>query len=333
MTRAIEDYLAPVGELDRKTYIGGSDAAAVMGLGAYGKTPYTVWLSKTGQAIEDIDPERERFFARRKRFEPLIVEMLREEFSAEIIGVNQRYTNSNLPGYFASEIDFEWIDPETGLIENGEIKTVSPFAYGVKQGWGEAGTDEVPIQYAAQAVHGLGVTGRRKTIIAALVGFDNMTFYQINRDEDLIKDMQARCRTFWEENVLKRIEPEPIVLDDLKSMLLMRPGRPVELDDKCVQILRDIETARLEKKLIEDEAVPELEFQLLSYLRTQWGLQEDETIIDNAIMTRGGRPVATWKRQGGAYLDQKKLKNEHPDLVDKYTKRTLFRVLRMVKPK
>jgi hypothetical protein len=75
-----------------------------------------------------------------------------------------------LEPYLAAEIDFEWEvtpaiaddfdlpDELVGTIQNGEVKTVHPFA---GHAFGEAESDEIPIEYAAQAMHGLMVTGRQ----------------------------------------------------------------------------------------------------------------------------------------------------------------------------
>ena len=137
------EKLQSVGDLDRRTYLGGSNAGAVMGLGAYGNTPLTCYLAKIGEGAEESDPKRELFLQRRKRWEGPIIEMLREEFDGEIVAVNPRYRDSEYD-FLAAEIDFEWRDAD-GSIQNGEIKTVSPFAYGERDGWGDAGNERPPI--------------------------------------------------------------------------------------------------------------------------------------------------------------------------------------------
>jgi predicted phage-related endonuclease len=325
-----------IGEPDRTTYIGGSDAAAVVGFGAYGKTPYTTWLAKTKQEIEVITPEKRKFFDRRKRFEPLIVEMLREECDAEIINVGKRYYDSEYD-FMAAEIDFEWRDPETGLIENGEIKTVDPRAFGEKHGWGDAGTDEVPIHYAAQCVHGLGVTKRNKTLLVPLVGFDTMLFYQINRDDEMIADMRHRCVRFWMDNVLGMVEPDPLVIEDLEKMLLKREGIPVLLGGEQREILREIKAFSEQEKLARERKA-DRRYDLLLWLCKQWGAPTPEVMPkDNALLqiTDDGAPVtiAKFSRQVTTRIDSDRLKLELPDVVRKYSKATETRVLRTIKPK
>ena len=96
---------------DRTKYIGGSNAAAIMGLGAYEQTPLGVYMVKTGQSIEVMDEQKKLFLNRRKRWEGPIVEMLREEFDGEIVTINRRYQDSEYD-FMAAEIDFEWRDHE-----------------------------------------------------------------------------------------------------------------------------------------------------------------------------------------------------------------------------
>lgn len=318
----------------RARFIGGSDAAAVMGLGAYGRTPYTTWLQKTGQLPTDaIDPEKKKFFERRKRFEPLIVQMLREEFEVDIEFVNRRYVDTQ-HDFLAAEIDFEWVDPESGELCGGEIKTVSPFAFGERHGWGEPGTDEIPVHYAAQIVHGMGIRGYKKSVCAALVGFDTMLFYPVQRDDVLIRDMRDKCVRFWNEHVLTGIPPDPHTFEDLQHMLLnRRRGRAVPAS---AEILALIDKRMLASDAVKtaEEQVEEFNFQILDAVRKTLDLPEGIDLPDDKIvLTNEFGPIASYNKQRGSSLDQKRLKADKPDLVKEYTREYYFRALRKLKQK
>lgn len=321
---------------DRRTWLGGSDAGAIMGVGAkFGgeqQTPYTVWLKKTSEKREELDPQKEKFFRRRKRWEPVIVEMLREEFDAEIVSVNQRYTDLEHP-FLAAEIDFEWRDPADGSIQNGEIKTVSPFAFGENQGWGEAWTDEVPIYYVAQCMHGLGVMRRRTCILAAMVGIDNMIFYRVERDDETIAGMREKCIKFWNEHVLPRIPPDPHTMDDMMALFARVNGRPVECAPEIVDKLHQLAEIRASIKAYELDK-DTVTFEIADYVRQQWGITDPQTpaqLIDNALLMRGGAQIGSWKKQRGASLDQKRFREEHPDLHAGYMREHWFRPIRIKK--
>lgn len=316
---------------DRTKYIGGSNVGAVMGVGAYEQTPLSVYMVKTGQSLEAMDETTKLFLARRKRWEGPIIEMLREEFDAEIVAINKRYRDSQFP-YLACELDFEWRDND-GRIQDGEIKTVSPFAFGDRGGWGEAGTDEIPIHYAAQVMHGLGMTGRSVCIVAAMVGLDNMVFYRVERDDATIAEMRERCILFWENNVLARIPPEPISMQDIVRLTTKMRGKPVEINNDIKAKLDQLINIRASKKGIEF-AEEEIGFEVFNFVRKAWGEPVTEVADlspDNAVLMYDGKKYATWNRQRGVWLDQKRLKEEKPELVKAYQKENFFRVLRIAK--
>ncbi len=321
--------LADVGQIDRRTYIGGSDIAKILGIDPYGGTPLTCYLAKIGEAQGTMDPEKKKFLERRKRWEGPIVEMLREEFAVNIVAVNARYVDPFQP-FMAAEIDFEWAD-EHGEIQNGEIKTVSPFAFNEGAGWGEAGTDEIPVHYHAQVQWGLGVKQRQTCIVAAMAGLDTMVFYRVERDEETITGMREAAVSFWRDHVLAKLPPEPITMGDALALFRRRNGRPVELDDQAAAAFENLRLIRSELKTLEgDEA--ECELEVAKAICKAWGVPDgDEPPEDNAVLTHKGRTLGKWARGRGAYLDQKKLAVDHPEIKVAYTVPTAFRTFRFNK--
>jgi len=326
---ALETPAAPV--VDRRAFIGGSDAAAIMGLGAYGQTAYTVYLKKIAETPEELDPKQRKFLERRKRFEPQIVAMLREEFDAEIVSVNQRYIDSEHP-FLAAELDFEWRDAD-GEIQNGEIKTVHPMAFGEQHGWGEPGSDEIPVNYAAQVMHGMGVARRRSCVVAAMIGIDDMIFYRVTRDEETITAMRSKLVEFWTNHVLARVPPAPQDWLDMMAMFAKVNGRPVEVSEEIVKKLSLLQGVRANLKAMEGDEET-LKFEIADFVRLAWNIQDPATpvqAIDNAELRFNGRPIATWKAQRGSHLDQQGLKAKHPEIVAAFTRDHFFRAIRIKK--
>lgn len=321
---------ADVGAIDRRTYLGGSDAAAILGLDPYGKTPLTVYLAKRGELETGApDPEREKFLKRRKRWEEPIVAMLREEYDGEIMAVNARYIDQEHQ-FLAAEIDFEWVDAD-GVIQNGEIKTVSPFAFNEAAGWGDAGTDQIPVHYAAQVLHGLGVKRRDVCIVAALAGLDTMVFYRVERDEQAIADLRAAEVAFWHDHVLAGVPPEPITLADAQRLFSRRNGRPVEVDEETAGKIEHLRQARGKLKAIEGDA-KELELDVARAICKAWGVEDGaEPPEDSAIITRGGRKIATWARGRTTSIDQKGLAAAHPEIITQFKREHHFRAFRFPK--
>jgi putative phage-type endonuclease len=298
---------------DRRKFIGGSDVAAVLGFSKF-RTPYDVYLSKTSDNAEEIDPAKKKFLERRKRWEPVVVQMLKEELEAKITNVNLRYVDKE-HSFLAAEIDAE--AEEEGEIINVEVKTVSPFAYGERHGWGEPGSGDVPIDYEAQVQHGLGVTGRRKAVLVAMVGLDSMVFYPIMRDDATLAMMREALVAFWNGHVLPKVAPDPKRLTDLHKMyrtakdgLVLVP--PAEIASKAMR-LRSLQ-AQVDALQMEGEA---LEFDIKRAMGEAEGLEVD------------GRKIVSWKEQNWTRLDHEALKRDR--IYSKYSLTGKHRVFKTLK--
>lgn len=338
-----------VGNLDRLTYLGGSDAANILGIGY--KTPVELYFEKINPLSHE---ERERnsnkkIFKRGKRLEPIVIDILAEDYP---IKITKRSTDESPNRYvdwrydfMAAEIDFEFevtkefndsiggIIPDEliGTIQNGEVKTVSPMA---AHKWGESGTDEVPIEYAAQSMYGLMITERRLCLYAVLIGMEEngILIYIVYRDDETIAAMREKSVKFWLENVIKRVPPEPVDLSDMMRLFSKTKGRPVNIDENIASLLAQREALK-QKSNAFDEQAKELEFQICMSIRNQWGLSPDDDVADNASIIYDGKEIATWKAQSRAGIDSAALREDYPDIAKKYTKQSHFRVLRLKKSK
>lgn len=320
-----------VGEIDRKTYIGGSDIAAILGLDPYGKTPLKVYMAKRGELQGQMDPEKELFLKRRKRWEGPVLEMLKEEYGGNIVAFNQRYVDDEFP-FMAAEIDFEWAD-ENGELQNGEIKTVSPFAFmSSGGGWGDQGTDEIPINYLCQVMYGLGIKKRQRCVLAAMVGLDNMVFYQIEADPELIADIRKKVADFWFNHVVPGVEPDPITMSDVTLAMRKFSGKPVDLDAEALANLREMANARAMKESSE-AAAKDFEFKVAKFVLDAYKCATEAEFDGNAELRFGGEKVGTWNKQKHSHLDQQALAEQHPEIKKALTISKMIRVMRITKPK
>ena len=167
--------------MNRVGFIGGSDIAAILGVSKW-KTPYALWCEKMGQASETVTQEKEKIFSRGKRLEPYIVQMVADDYGMVATDRNWIYTDQE-HDFFRCEVDVEFGEYENR--ENGEIKTVHPFA---SREWGEELTDDLPLAYVAQCQWGLMVTEREVCHVFALIG-DDLRRYKVTRDERVIEAM------------------------------------------------------------------------------------------------------------------------------------------------
>lgn len=304
-----------VGTLDRSTYLGSSDIAAVLGISKWG-TPLTVWREKMGMPTEEPDEERQALFRRGKRFEPVIFEMLEEDLGMKAERRNCRYRDPEYP-WMAAEIDGEiQIDGEW---VNLEAKSVHTFQTG---SWGEEGTDEIPIYYYAQAVYGLMLTGRRRTIFAVLFGGDNLVLYEVHRDDETIAGMRRQAVAFWHNHVLAQTPPDPITYEDVCSLLRRDADTIIEADQALAQKLAAYKLAKAEEKAAAGR-VEEMKYQIGLAV-----LGADALAIPSRkpkhVITVAGLPAMTIAYQQQVRIDSDAVRSRHPAVAAECSKTSSF---------
>lgn len=317
---------------DRSTFLGGSDAAAVMGLSPWA-TPVELWLQKTGrQPKEAPDAAALRRYERGHRLEPFIRDMViakleERGLEVELLACNERYVDPEHP-FLSCEIDFELrltgavqIGDDLVMLDgehiNADAKSVTGFA---RKKWGAEDTEDVPIEYAVQFMHGLMITGRRYCLVAALRSFDDVDIFWTVRDDDTIAGLRPKLVSFWLDHVVPDVAPDPFKFSDIKALFPVDNGLAVEatqeVADKVAQ-LADVK-ARIREYEGTEEA---LTFEIAHF------------ISPHTRLTHAGRDVMTWKGQSDTRLDSTLLKTEQPDLWKQYARTKVVRVLRFVKPK
>ncbi len=297
--------LNQVGELDRSLYIGGSDAAAILGLSPW-KTTLDVYLDKVVGKNEEVDASKAKIFARGKRMEPYIIDLFAEETGLVIARRGCRYQHPEYP-FLCAEIDAE---AESG--ENIEIKTVHPFA---SKDWGIMDTDDIPVYYAAQAMHGLMVTGKQVCIFGAMIGMDDFRTYRVERDEDVITSLRQKEINFW-NMVQNHTPPEPQTTSDAERLFKKDNGSAVEADENTIETILTLKELKAQKKELE-AAIDGEEAKLKIAMK------------DASIITMSGNPLATWKCQVTNRFNQKEFQEAHPALFEQFKRQSESRVLRL----
>ena len=167
----------------RSQYIGGSDAAAVVGLNSF-SSPYSLWAEKTGRIpgfAGNLATEVGTFL------EEFVAQKFAQETGKKVRKSNQSFFNSDYPWAIAN-IDREIVGEDAGL----EIKTTDSMNLKrFKDG-------EYPENYYAQMVHYLAVTGKKRWYLAVLIGNKEFKWFTLERDEDEIAALMAAEESFWE---------------------------------------------------------------------------------------------------------------------------------------
>jgi predicted phage-related endonuclease len=317
---------------DRGKHIGGSNVAAILGVSPY-QTPLEFWQVFTGRKpAPEPDKWQQRRFDRGHKLEPFIRDMVVQRLQddglqVELLRCNARYYGVDHP-WMTCEIDFELrvtgevlINDELVTFDgehiNADAKSVSGFA---RFKWGEQHTEEVPIEYAAQFAWGLGLTGRRYCLVAALRSFDDVDIYWTVRDDETISGMVAKVTQFWTECVLGDQQPDPFTFDDINDLFPTDNGQAIEATDEIAEKVGQYRQIKAQVKDWE-ESLKALQFELGDY------------ISPHSRLTKNGRDLLTWRAQTDTRLDQEALEEAHPDLVKQFKRTKVIRVMRLASTK
>lgn len=296
----------PEALVTRNTFIGGSDAAAVLGLSRW-KTPLQVWAEKTGQLPREEGDSLPQELG--KMVEPIICDLFTKRTGKRISQRNEKFIHPTIP-FLACEIDGR-IDGENAFLE-------AKMASGWKaKEW--AGED-IPQEYIIQCMHDLAVTGMQRAYLAVLIGGNqDYKIKIIERDPVLIADLVRKEVSFWNTFVVPKVMPTTITKNDADVLYSLFPiqdaGSEIELTDAANQLIESRQALLQDKARVED---------LLD--KTD---NEIKALLRDKETGRTAQWVVTWKAQQTNRLDSTALKTAEPALYQQYTKQTSTRVLRV----
>ena len=288
---------------NRVKHLGASDSPALFGYDPW-KTSHDLFLEKTGQLI----PEHKTNEAAEvgNMVEPGLLDWARAEIGAPITS-NQYRVHSG--GVLAANHD--------GLVK-GHPWGVEAKSSGLMQGydheaWGDAGTDQVPERVLIQVFHQMAVSDLKRVFVPALLFRRGRVMYEVRRDEEMIEMVKDTATAFWVNNVLAGVPPEDVCASiEVLKRIRREPNKTVPLNADTVQEYLDLKAKA--KKATDD-------------------FEEKKTKIITTLgdAEAGSFPGGkfTYFEQGRSGLDQKRLKADHPELVEEYKSETRFRVLRM----
>lgn len=179
----------------RRKYIGASEVAAVLGLDPW-RTPYDVYLDKTGKLEESVTSEAAKIG---QVFEVGILRLAEEVLGK--ITLNQWRV---LQGTHLSATD-DAIVNETGRPVEAKFRGIYKF---VGNEWGEADSDQVPDDVIAQAQTQLLCTGSDLCHVAAFLTGRGFVMFVVPLDKSLGETIIEAVERFWNNHIVKDIPPE-----------------------------------------------------------------------------------------------------------------------------
>lgn len=288
----------------RQKHIGSSDMAAILGVDPW-RSSYDVWLDKTGQlpAIE----ENSAMYAG-TRFESGVLEFAEHEFGK--LTRNQYRSRPEI--HLGANIDAVVNDTNMPV----ECKTAGLF-YRLPDGWGDAGTDQVPDHHVIQAhVHMMCMNGSEPPMchLAAFLGGRGFVSYAIPRNADICDVIETEAVKFW-EHVESHTPPQTIPHLDVVKRTKRVPAKTIDLGGDVFAAWVDAKELAKDAKKASDDAQATLIAKL----------------GDAEVGAIDGVGTVTFFSQTATRVDTDKLKAD--GLYDQYTKQTAHRVLRFKKDK
>ena len=254
----------------RKTGIGGSDVAAVLGVSKW-KTPYQLWLDKTSDTVEEKESDILHFGT---VLEQVIADEYARRNNVKVLRRNQMYRHVAHPELIAN------IDRYVVGGKILECKTCNAYA---SSKFGEGG-DEVPDEYLLQVQHYMHVTGYHEADLAVLIGGNEYRQFSLTYDADLAHYAADKCVEFWQNYVEKQTPPPAIVQDNLAEYYKAVPGSSIVATEEISELCRLYkEESAAEKAAKERKEALGSQIKLFA--------KECEFITDNA-----GKTIATWKK-------------------------------------
>lgn len=185
----------------RRLGIGGSDAAAIMGLSPFA-TIRDLYFDKIG-VTPVIEEEEENWVAKEvgHRLEDLVAMIFAKKTGLEVFPVRKMFRHPLYP-FMLADVDYfiRFPDGSIGILE---CKTCN---YNAKDKWAD---DGIPENYVLQVRHYLAVMNMNKAYIACLYGNNENEFVYrcLERDRMEEEELIDQEKYFWEEYVEKKIEP------------------------------------------------------------------------------------------------------------------------------
>lgn len=322
------DVLTPTADLSREEWlsfrrqgIGGSDAAAILGISPF-RTGVDLYYDKLGQPVEDDD---QNWVAKEvgTLLEDLVARIFAKKTGLKVWPMPAMYRHPEHPCMLA-DIDRLVMLPkgETAILE---CKTTNANA---TSKWEYDGKPIVPLYYEAQARHYMAVMNLDRVYFCCLYGNseDDVMIRSIDRDLDYEAELIALEEDFWEHHVKAKVPP-PYIEDDGALILAslrrcLGPSRkdapPAALTQTQAENVRRYLELRTQRSTL-NSGVRRLE-------------KEMERLKARIIAGMRGSCSAGYEDGGGSYTvtynpsyresilkdGLLRLKEAHPDIFDQY---------------
>ena len=305
----------------RRKGIGGSDAAAVLGISPF-RTGVDLYYDKLGQSVED---DEQNWVAKEMGtvLENLVARIFAKKTGLAVCPMPVMFQHAEHP-WMLADVDrlVTMADGKTAILE---CKTTN---YNARDKWEYDGKPIVPQYYEAQGRHYMAVMNLDRVYYCCLYGNseDDVIIRSIDRDPDYEAELIALEENFWTNHVQAKTPP-PYIEDDgalvLESLRrCMGPSRkdapPMVFTEAQSEVVRHYAELRNQKNALSAE-VKRMEKEL-EQLKAGVLLDMGESWRGVYEGTDGKYTVTYTPSHRGKVLKDSlaRLKDDHPDIFKQY---------------
>jgi putative phage-type endonuclease len=286
----------------RRTGIGGSDAAAAVGLNPY-RSALELWLEKTGRDAglarpDPLDTSEPVYWG--TLLEPIVATAYTHQTGNRVRKVNAVLQHPTRP-FMLANLDREIVGvPDVQILE---CKTAGEFGARL---W----RDGVPEYVQLQVQHQLAVTGRRAADVAVLLCGQQLAVHRIERDDELIARLIPLEAQFW--HYVETDTPPPADGSESADRALrhLYPGQA----SATVDFTGDAHLSAVFSDLVSVRAEIETRSAVESELKQT--IQQAMGDASRALFETG--EVSFKRSRDSDGVDLKRLLSEHPGLQQQY---------------
>ncbi|WP_158898717.1 YqaJ viral recombinase family protein [Burkholderia sp. L27(2015)] len=285
----------------RKNGIGGSDAAAAVGLSPY-MSPLELWLIKTGRDTHlprpDPDDTTEPIYWG-TLLEPIVAAAYTKQTGNRVRRINAVLQHPTV-SFMLANLDREIVGvPDVQILE---CKTAGEFGARL---W----RDGVPEYVQLQVQHQLAVTGKRAADVAVLLCGQQLGVHRIERDDELIARLIPLEAQFWQYVTSDTPPPSDGSESADRALRCLYPG-----NTSTVDFSDDRRLSATFADLVAVRAAIDTRVQQEAALKQT--LQQAMGDASRAVFETGEISFKRSKDSDG--IDLKRLLADHPELEQQY---------------
>lgn len=299
----------------RQTGIGASEIATALGIGNpnWG-SPYELYMRKRGELPEDRDNASmewgreleatilKRFLKCHPEFRsgPCLTGKLYRSIEREWQLATPDAVVFDTRPQFHNDPTLKFNRTREGIPVVVQVKTGHK-----REGWGEERTDEIPVYYRAQVLQEMDVVGARVAWVPVLFNGRDYREYRVERHERDLHILRTRGEEFWRR--VQQGSPPPVDGSEITrrtlTMMDLEPEKQAHIPPGLIHKIARAETLLKRTKEFKDR----LENELL------------EAMGDAEVAMAGARVAAKRIRYTQRRIDTSRLREEEPDIAEKYT--------------